>query len=158
MAKIRRNDKREMPALNTSSLPDIIFMLLFFFMSVTSMKEVSYKVTCANSPQATQLTKLEKKSLVRYIYVGKPTDQYVKQYGTETRIQLDDQFAETNEIADYIMNERSTMKEEDQNLLQVSIKADKETRMGVITEIKQQLRNAYALKIVYSATQKTNSL
>lgn len=50
------------------------------------------------------------------------------------------------------------MKEEDQNLLQVSIKADKETRMGVITEIKQQLRNAYALKIVYSATQKTNSL
>ena len=95
---------------------------------------------------------------MRYIYVGKPTDQYVKQYGTETRIQLDDQFAEASEIADYIMNERSTMKEEDQNLLQVSIKADKETRMGVITEIKQQLRNAYALKIVYSATQKTNSL
>ncbi len=158
MAKIRRNDKREMPALNTSSLPDIIFMLLFFFMSVTSMKEVSYKVTCSNSPQASELTKLEKKSLVRYIYVGKPTDQYVKQFGTDTRIQLDDQFAETNEIGDYIINERSAMKEDEQGKLTVSIKADKETRMGVITEIKQELRRAYALKISYSATQRTNGL
>ncbi len=158
MAKIRRNDKREMPALNTSSLPDIIFMLLFFFMSVTSMKEVSYKVTCSNSPQASELTKLEKKSLVRYIYVGKPTDQYVKQFGTDTRIQLDDQFAEANEIGDYIINERSAMKEDEQGKLTVSIKADKETRMGVITEIKQELRRAYALKISYSATQRTNGL
>ena len=158
MAKIRRNEKREMPALNTSSLPDIIFMLLFFFMSVTSMKEVSYKVTCSNSPQASELTKLEKKSLVRYIYVGKPTDQYVKQFGTDTRIQLDDQFAEANEIGDYIINERSAMKEDEQGKLTVSIKADKETRMGVITEIKQELRRAYALKISYSATQRTNGL
>ena len=157
MAKIRRNDKREMPALNTSSLPDIIFMLLFFFMSVTSMKEVSYKVTCSNSPQASELTKLEKKSLVRYIYVGKPTEQYAK-FGTDTRIQLDDQFAETNEIGDYIINERSAMKEDEQGKLTVSIKADKETRMGVITEIKQELRRAYALKISYSATQRTNGL
>jgi biopolymer transport protein ExbD len=147
-----------MPALNTSSLPDIIFMLLFFFMSVTSMKEVSYKVTCSNSPQASELTKLEKKSLVRYIYVGKPTEQYVKQFGTDTRIQLDDQFAETNEIGDYIINERSAMKEDEQGKLTVSIKADKETRMGVITEIKQELRRAYALKISYSATQRTNGL
>ena len=158
MAKIRRNEKREMPALNTSSLPDIIFMLLFFFMSITSMKEVSYKVTCSNSPQATELTKLEKKSLVRYIYVGKPTEQYVKQFGTDTRIQLDDQFAEAREIGEYIINERSAMKEDEQGKLTVSIKADKETRMGVITEIKQELRRAYALKISYSATQRTNSL
>lgn len=158
MAKIRRNEKREMPALNTSSLPDIIFMLLFFFMSVTSMKEVSYKVTCSNSPQATELTKLEKKSLVRYIYVGKPTEQYIKQYGTDTRIQLDDQFAEAEEIGEYIINERSTMKEEDQGKLQISIKADKETRMGVITKIKQELRRAYALKISYAATQRPNEL
>lgn len=155
MAKIRRNEKREMPALNTSSLPDIIFMLLFFFMSVTSMKEVTYKVDLSadKMPKLTELTKLEKKSLVRYIYVGKPKEQFVKQFGTDTRIQLDDQFAESSEIADYIINERSTMKEQDQGKLQVSIKADKETRMGVITEIKQELRRAYALKISYAATQ-----
>ena len=72
MAKIRKNEKREMPALNTSSLPDIIFMLLFFFMTVTSMKEVTYKVQI-NNPQATELTKMEKKSLIRYVYVGTPT-------------------------------------------------------------------------------------
>jgi len=155
MAKIRRNDKREMPALNTSSLPDIIFMLLFFFMSVTTMKEVTYKVSIHN-PQATELTKLEKKSLVRYIYVGVPTADFVKTYGSDTRIQLDDAFAETKEIGDFIINERSSMKESEQPLMTVSIKADKDTRMGVIADIKQELRRAYALKISYAATQRNN--
>ena len=155
MAKIRRNDKREMPALNTSSLPDIIFMLLFFFMSVTSMKEVTYKVQIQN-PAATELTKLEKKSLVRYIYGGTPTKEFQKQCGSETRIQLDDAFADKSEIADYIINERSAMNESEQGLMTVSIKADKETRMGIIADIKQELRKAYALKISYAATQRTN--
>lgn len=155
MAKIRRNEKREMPALNTSSLPDIIFMLLFFFMTVTSMKEVTYKVRIAN-PQATELTKLEKKSLVRYLYVGTPTEEFRKQYGAETRIQLDDAFAEVSEIENYIINERSAMSESDQGKMIVSIKADKDTRMGVISDIKQALRRAYALKISYSATQRTS--
>jgi biopolymer transport protein ExbD len=155
MAKIRRNEKREMPALNTSSLPDIIFMLLFFFMSVTSMKEVTYKVQFT-TPQASELTKLEKKSLVRYIYVGTPTAEFRKQYGAETRIQLDDAFADKPEIGDFIINERSAMNEQDQGLMTVSIKADKETRMGVISDIKQELRRAYALKISYAATQRTS--
>ena len=144
-----------MPALNTSSLPDIIFMLLFFFMSVTSMKEVTYKVSFT-PPTATELTKLEKKSLVRYIYVGTPTAEFRKQYGAETRIQLDDAFADKSEIGDFIINERSAMNEQDQGLMTVSIKADKETRMGVISDIKQELRRAYALKISYAATQRTN--
>ena len=155
MAKIRRNDKREMPALNTSSLPDIIFMLLFFFMSVTSMKEVTYKVSIQN-PQATELTKIEKKSLVRYIYVGTPTAEFRKQYGAETRIQLDDAFADAKEIGDFIINERSSMAEEDQGKMTVSIKADKETKMNVITDIKQELRRSYALRISYAATQRTS--
>ena len=148
MAKIRRNEKREMPALNTSSLPDIIFMLLFFFMSVTSVQ--------FQNPQASELTKLENKSLVRYIYVGTPTAEFRKQYGAETRIQLNDQFAEVKEIGEYIVNERSSMKESDQGLMTVSIKADKETKMGVIADIKQELRRAYALKISYAATQRTS--
>ena len=153
MAKIRRNEKREMPALNTSSLPDIIFMLLFFFMSVTSMKEVSYKVQFKN-PQATELTKLEKKSLVRYIYVGTPTAEFRKQYGAETRIQLDDAFAETKEIGEYIVNERSSMKESEQGLMTVSIKADRDTPMGQIADIKRMLQQSFALKIHYSASDK----
>ncbi|MCQ2346616.1 MAG: biopolymer transporter ExbD [Paludibacteraceae bacterium] len=155
MAKIRRNEKREMPALNTSSLPDIIFMLLFFFMSVTSMKEANMKVQFTN-PSATELTKIENKSLVRYIYVGTPTSEFRKQYGAETRVQLDDAFAEVSEIGAFIVNERSAMKEQDQGLMTVSIKADKETRMGVIADIKQELRRVSALKISYAATQRTS--
>lgn len=155
MARIRKGEKKEMPALNTSSLPDIIFMLLFFFMTVTSMKEVTYKVQISN-PAATELTKLEKKSLVRYVYVGTPTQEWRKMFGAETRIQLDDAFAEKSEIGEYIINERSSMKESDQGLMTVSIKADKETRMGIIADIKQELRRAYALKISYAATQRTN--
>ena len=155
MAKIRRNEKREMPALNTSSLPDIIFMLLFFFMSVTSMKEVTYKVSFT-TPQATELTKLEKKSLVRYIYVGTPTKDFRKQFGTESRIQLDDAFAEKTEIGEYVLNESSNMNEEDRPKMTISIKADKETRMGIINDIKQELRAVSALKINYAATQRTS--
>ena len=72
MGKFNKTGKREMPALNTSSLPDLIFTLLFFFMIVTTMREVTLKVEF-KVPQATELEKLEKKSLVTFIYVGKPT-------------------------------------------------------------------------------------
>lgn len=155
MARIRKEEKREAPALSTSSLPDIIFMLLFFFMAVTTMKEVTFKVM-VKPPEATELQKLENKSLIRYIYVGKPTDEYKKTFGSETRIQLGDAFADVSELEDYVVRERSAMKEEDQNVMTISIKADKDTRMGVISDIKQALRRAYALKISYSAVQRTS--
>ena len=144
-----------MPAINTASLPDIIFMLLFFFMSVTSLKEVTYKVRIT-PPEATELVKLEKKSLVRYIYVGTPTEEYRKAYGSETRIQLDDAFADVAQLEDYVVRERSAMSEDEQNLMTISIKADKDTKMGIIADIKQALRRAYALKISYAAVQRTS--
>lgn len=150
MANIRKKEKKTAPALSTSSLPDIIFILLFFFMAVTSMKEVTYKVRIS-PPSATELQKLENKSLVRYIYVGEPMREYREQYGTATRVQLNDQFADVSEIENYITMERSAMKEEDQNIMTVSIKADRDTKMGIITDIKQALRQAYALKINYQA-------
>ena len=114
---------------------------------VTSMREVTLKVEF-HAPQATELQKLEKKSLVTFIYVGKPTRDLRAKMGSETRIQLNDAFAETSEIQDYIAQEKSSMK--------VSIKADKETKMGTITDIKQALREAYALKISYSAAQRVD--
>ena len=153
MAQIRKDKERETPALATSSLPDIIFMFLFFFMAVTTMKEVTFKVR-VKSPTASEVTKLENKSLTRYIYVGKPTEQYTKAFGSETRIQLGDTFADVGELEDFIVSERSVMNENDQNLMTVSIKADKETKMGIINEIKQSLRRSYALKIVYGASKK----
>ena len=153
MVLIRKKEKREMPALSTSSLPDIIFMLLFFFMAVTNLKETTYRVRIT-PPQAAEVQKLENKSLIRYIYVGQPLPQYQNSFGSETRIQLNDAFADISEIESYIVNERSAMREEDQNLMTVCIRADKDTPMGTINEIKEALRKVYALKIVYAANQR----
>ena len=74
MGKFSKAGGREMPELNTSSLPDLVFAFLFFIMMVTSMREVTLKVVF-QAPQATELQKLEKKSLVTFIYVGKPTQE-----------------------------------------------------------------------------------
>lgn len=150
MGKFNKTGKRGMPALNTSSLPDLIFTLLFFFMIVTTMREVTLKVQF-KIPQGTELEKLEKKSLVTFIYVGEPTQEFRVKMGSESRVQLNDSFAEVSEIFDYINQERTSMKEEDQPYMTVSIKADYKTKMGVIVDVKQALRQAYALKINYSA-------
>jgi len=150
MGKFSKAGGREMPELNTSSLPDLVFAFLFFIMMVTTIREVTLKVEF-HAPAATELQKLEKKSLVTFLYIGKPTQEYVRTMGSETRLQLNDKFAEVSEIQDYIAQEKSSMKEEDQPYMTVSIKADKDTKMGVITDVKQALREAYALKISYSA-------
>ena len=150
MGKFNKTGKRGMPTLNTSSLPDLIITLLFFFMIVTTMREVSLKVEF-KIPQGTELEKLEKKSLVTFIYVGKPTAEFRKKLGSESRIQLNDAYAEVDEIQAYVTNERSSMKEEDQPFMTVSLKIDQDTKMGIVTDIKQALRQAYALKINYSA-------
>ena len=142
-----------MPELNTSSLPDLIFTLLFFFMIITTMREVTLKVQF-RAPQGTELEKLEKKSLVTFIYIGKPTAQFQKQMGSETRIQLNDKFEDVSAVQDYIYQERENMKEEDQPFMTVSLKVDKETKMGIVTDVKQALRQSYALNINYSATQR----
>lgn len=139
-----------------TSVSDIVFAILFFFMMVTTMREVTLKIVF-QSPQATELQKLEKKSLVTFIYVGQPLQALRGQMGSETRVQLNDQFAEISEIQDYIAQEKSSMKEEDQPFMTVSIKADRNTKMGFVTDVKQALREAYALKISYSATKRGSS-
>ena len=151
MAKFRKDGGRALPGLSTSSLPDIVFMLLFFFMTATSMKEVTYKVNI-NLPNATQLTKLEKKSLVKYVYIGQPKKEWVKYVGTESCIQLDDEFVkDADKVQTYIIDKRAAMNEDDQGQMVVSMKVDKDTKMGIVTDVKQSLRNANALKINYTA-------
>jgi biopolymer transport protein ExbD len=150
MGKFNKTGKRGMPPLNTSTLPDLIFTMLFFFMIVTTMREVTLKVEF-KLPTATELDKLEKKSLVTFIYVGKPNKEFREKMGSETRIQLNDQFAEVADIQNFITQERLNMSEADQPYLTVSLKIDQDTKMGIVTDIKQALRQAYALKINYSA-------
>ncbi len=150
MATFRKKGGKKMGAINTSSLPDIIFMLLFFFMVSTTMKEVTLKVAI-KVPRATEISKLERKSLVTNIFVGKPLKQFRSTFGSEPRIQLNDAFATVKDIESYIAQERESMKESDRPKMTVSIRADWDTPMGTITDIKQALRKAQALKISYSA-------
>ena len=145
-----KRTRREIPGLNTSSLPDLIFTVLFFFMIVTHMRKVTLKVKY-QVPHGTELTRLTKKTAVSYIYIGKPVTGTVQ---GNTVIQLNDKYATTTDIIDYIAAEKSRMSPEDQQQMTVSIKADRSTKMGIISEVKQALRKSKALKISYSATEK----
>jgi len=146
--------KKEVPAITTASLPDIMFMLLFFFMVSTTLRQNELKIATPKLPYVTEITKLEKKSLVSYIFVGSPRMEYAASLGTESRIQLDDNFAVVNDIKGYIAGEREKRDEADRPKMTVSLKADEKTKMGIINEIKTELRKAEALKINYSAKKK----
>lgn len=156
MGKFREGGKKEVPAISTSSLPDVVYMLLFFFMVSTTMKEVDLKVNL-NVPAASEIKKLEKKSLVSYIYIGKPKEKFTKSYGTEPRIQLNDQFADVKDIADYIESERQQKDEKEIPLMTTSLKVDADTKMGIVSDVKQELRKVSALKINYSTKKKVRN-
>jgi biopolymer transport protein ExbD len=153
MSKFVRKGKGKKPAISTASLPDIVFMLLFFFMVTTVMREVDLKVKM-KMPEATQIKKLEKKSLVSYIYIGEPRPKYQKFFGTEPRIQLNDKFASVSDIRQFIESERAARDEKEAPLLTTSLKVDEETKMGIVTDVKQELREVQALKINYSTRKK----
>jgi biopolymer transport protein ExbD len=97
--------KKAPPGINTSALPDIVFMLLFFFMVTTVMRETDLKVKLV-VPQATEIQKLEKKSLVSYIYIGPPSESFRAKFGTAPRIQLNDAFAVPSPLLDYFCESR----------------------------------------------------
>ncbi len=141
------------PGLNTAALPDLIFTVLFFFMIVTHMRKqnvmVKYQV-----PQGTELTRLTKKSTVSYIYIGRPKSAQGEILSQKSHIQMNDKYVRADEVEDYVAAERNRMQPEDVDKMTVSIKADRHTPMGTITDVKQALRRARALRISYSATEK----
>jgi biopolymer transport protein ExbD len=151
MGLIKKEDKKETPAISTASLPDIVFMLLFFFMVATKMKEVTLKVE-VTKPEATETTKVDDPSLVRNIYIGKPSISLRRSYGTEPRIQLGDVVADVRDIGQFISDAKGEINEAERNKMTVSLKIDKGTRMGIVNDVKEALRDAEALKISYSAT------
>lgn len=156
MSKFRKKDKGDAPAVNTAALPDIVFMLLFFFMVTTVMREVDLKVDVTR-PKATEVNKLEKKSLVSYIYIGSPKEKYVGTFGTADRIQLNDAFASKKEIIAFVEGEKETHDPAEVPFLTWSLKVDQDAEMGIVTDVKQELRKANALKINYS-TFKTDKI
>jgi len=150
MAKFGKSGKGEVPALNTGSTSDIVFMLLFFFMVTSQMRSNEDKVI-VKLPTASEVVKLERKDLASYINIGSPTKALQAQYGTDSRIQLNDSFKTVDDIRDFIAAERDAMSEADRSFMTTVIKADQDTRMGIITDVKQELRRCSALKIMYQA-------
>jgi len=100
---------------------------------------------------------LERKSLVSFINIGKPRKEFQSFYGTEPRIQLNDAFAKVDDIRDYVTAEREKMDEKERPLMTVSLKVDDKTKMGIVVDVKQELRKASALKINYS-TRKVDAI
>jgi biopolymer transport protein ExbD len=151
MAVMKKKGDREVPAMSTTSLPDVVYIILFFFMLSTSMRDqellVHYKV-----PEATEVQKLEKKSLVSYIHIGQPVLAMQEKFGTAPRIQLNDSYKTTKDILDFVAGERDQLSEVDRALMTICLKADGKTKMGIITDVKQELRRANALKISYASS------
>jgi biopolymer transport protein ExbD len=148
MAKFKKKTKTSQD-IPTSALPDIIFMLLFFFMVTTVLRQTDLMVEQA-IPKANQLAKLEKKSLVSYIYIGKPKE--VNKYGVEPRIQVNGVLITPDEIAKFVLEEKEKLDEAEREKITMSLKVDKNAKMGVVIDVKQKLRDANALKVNYAAT------
>lgn len=149
MSKFKKKKGGDLPAISTASLPDIVFMLLFFFMVATVMRDSTLMVVNV-LPTADQIQKLDKKDRVMYIYAGKPSSRYKDKYGTGARIQLNDKFATVEEVGAFVLAERAAKRQELQNVLTTSLKVDGQTKMGLVSDIKQELRKVQALKINYT--------
>ncbi len=154
MAQFRSKEKKEPPAISTQSLPDIIFMLIFFFMVSTTMRESTLLVKKPHLPKATEYVKLEKKSVVSSIYISAPSMVMQKIYGTQPVLQLNESIEDISKIAQFIETERGSMAANDRSQLTVSLKVDSKAKMGIVTDVKMELRKANALKISYAVIPK----
>jgi len=154
MSKFKKKSSasQEIP---TSALPDIIFMLLFFFMVTTVLRETDILVE-QNLPRAEQLRKMQKKSLVSYIYIGKPRD--TDKYGSEPRIQTNDVLVTTDNIVQFIEAERSKLSEAERDQITMALKVDDDAKMGIVSDVQLELREANALKVLYNTPPETGAV
>jgi len=150
MSKFKKKPKVE-PAVSTASLPDIVFMLLFFFMVTTVLREQDLLVE-QKIPQSTQLQKLQNKTLISYLFIGKPKNTGL--YGSEPRIQANDVLVSAPDIVQWVNQERDLLPESDRGLITISLKVDKDVKMGPISDVQTELRNADARRVLYASTAK----
>jgi biopolymer transport protein ExbD len=155
MGRFRKKVKKEAAAISTGSLSDLVFILLFFFMIISTMRESTLFVRVV-TPRATEVHKIERKSLVSNIYIGQPIN--VSALGTESRIQLNDQIAEVSEVQAFILAEREARNEADVPFLTTSLKVDRHTKMRIVTAVKQELRQVGAFRINYSTSKSQSAL
>ncbi|MBE6219895.1 MAG: biopolymer transporter ExbD [Alistipes sp.] len=146
MAVMAKKGKREVPAMSTSSLPDIVFMLLFFFMAATTMREVDPLVT-VQMPEAHEITELDKKNLVN-IWMGKPLNAAAGE--DALKIQLNDQTRDVEDIREFISATTVTKGVGPRDIV-VNLRVDQGATVGKLTAVKQELRKADAISIAYAA-------
>lgn len=140
--------KQDIP---TSSMPDVVFMLLFFFMVTTQLRETAIDVQ-QRIPEATQMRKLMRKSLVVNLYIGEP--RKIEQFGKEPKIQVDDQFIEPKDILLWVNRQRDMIAENERDQMTVAMKVDEEAKRGIIADVETELRKANARKILYNTLAK----
>ena len=150
MGKFQKKRGDTAPAISTASLPDIVFILLFFFMVITKMRETDLKVK-VQVPTATELEKLEQKTLVHYIYIGRPMQQYQGIYGTAPRIQLDDSFKTIEDLPLFVENHKQTVQPSLRGRITSSLRVDGDITMGIVQDVKTKLRRIGQLKVNYAA-------
>ena len=150
MARFRRkvNVKQDIP---TASVPDVVFMLLFFFMVTTQLRDTSILVE-QNIPEASQLKRIQRKSLVAYLYIGEPKKAAF--YGREPRIQADDVFIEPKDIVQWVNSKKSLLTESESDQFTVSLKVDEDTRRGIVVDVETELRRANARRLLYTTNVK----
>jgi len=146
--KKKADVKQEIP---TSSMPDVVFMLLFFFMVTTQLRETSINVK-QRIPEATQLRKLAKKSLITYLYIGEP--QKTEELGKEAKIQANDVFIEPKDVVQWVNAEKGKLDEFERDQITISMKVDSDAKRGLIADVETELRKANARKVLYSTKQK----
>lgn len=151
MSKFKKKSKagQEIP---TAALPDIIFMLLFFFMVTTVMREQEIMVKQV-LPKAEQLTKIQKKTLVSHLYIGEPRNIGV--YGEEPRLQTNDVFMEPDELVQFVNQEKDKLSEAERDRITMALNVDEEVKMGIVSDVEQNLRKSNARKILYKSLRGT---
>ncbi|MBR3977972.1 MAG: biopolymer transporter ExbD [Bacteroidaceae bacterium] len=156
MSKFSNKEKAEMPELNTSSLPDLIFSILFFFMIVTSMRQEELKLEY-KAPRGNQLTKLERKTSGINVHVGES-----KEEPGNVMIQINDKIVKEDNVGmvgTHILDALNQMKNDDRVAMTVVLKVDAGDEssgrhgmtMKIVTDIKKALQDVNALRVMYSA-------
>lgn len=135
-------------------MPDVVFMLLFFFMVTTQLRETSINVK-QRIPEATQLRKLAKKSLIAYLYIGEP--QKTEEFGKEAKIQANDVFIDSKAVIQWVNAEKAKLGEFERDAITISLKVDSEAKRGLIADVETELRKANARKLLYSTKQRVEN-
>lgn len=148
MSKFKKQNKT-VPAISTASLPDVVFMLLFFFMTVTTMRETEFRIKEPQLPHAKTVKKIEDKNLVSTIYIGKSLNEAE----TGDVIQLNDKIAQVKDVRGFILDSRAGKSDDEVLMMSTMFKADKTAKLGTLADIKKELREIEALKIAYAAVE-----